>query len=61
MICGRSGHMRVSYKKAGENLSLVCGSGRDEALRDELNRFVMNERVKAWNPQLWTIEGLSQL
>lgn len=30
VICGCCGYMSFSYEKAGENLSLVCGSGRDE-------------------------------
>ncbi len=30
VICGCCGCMRASYEKAEENLSLICGSERDE-------------------------------
>lgn len=30
VICGCCGRMSAPYEKAGENLSLVCGLGRDE-------------------------------
>lgn len=29
-ICGGCGRMSASYKKAREDLALVCGRGRDE-------------------------------